>query len=96
MASFYCDKVTKANGEFLHSLKKCGILPYEDSFEEQSFSTIVEKASKFQSHRLEKCDMRQCDCYQLKDMDLKLELQQGIEKCGKLEPGLCLPCIKAK
>lgn len=29
-------------------------------------------------------------------MDLKVELQQGIEKCEKLELGLCLSCIKTK
>jgi hypothetical protein len=29
-------------------------------------------------------------------MDLKVELQQGIEKCEKLEPGLCLSCIKTQ
>jgi hypothetical protein len=29
-------------------------------------------------------------------MDLKVELQQGIKKCEKLEPGLCLSYIKTK
>jgi hypothetical protein len=96
MATFGCDKVTKANGEYLHSLKACGLFPYEDSFEAQSFSTIVEKASQFPSYRVERCEMRRCDCYQLKNMDLKVELQQEIEKCEKLEPGLCLSCIKTK
>jgi hypothetical protein len=29
-------------------------------------------------------------------MDLKMELQEGIENCGKLELGLCTRCIKTK
>jgi hypothetical protein len=95
MATYDCENVTKANGRYLHSLKKCGLFPYEDSFEAQSFSTIIEKASNFQSYRVERCGKR-CNCYELNDMDLKVELQQGIEKCEKLEPGLCLSCIKTK
>ncbi|CZR52490.1 uncharacterized protein PAC_02367 [Phialocephala subalpina] len=80
MATYDCENVTKANGRYLHSLKKCGLFPCEDSFEAQSFSTIIEKASQFQSYRVERCGVR-CNCYELKDMDLKVELQQGIEKC---------------
>jgi hypothetical protein len=95
MATYNCENVTKANGRYLYSLKTCGLFPYEDSFEAQSFSSIIEKASQFQSYRVERCGMR-CNCYELKDMDLKVELQQGIEKCEKLEPGLCLSCIKTK
>jgi hypothetical protein len=96
MATYNCDNVTKANGRYLHYLKNCGLFPYEDSFKAQSFSTIIEKASKFPSYRVERCEIRRCNCYELRDMDLKAELQQGIEKCKKLEPGLCLSCIKTK
>ena len=96
MASFGCERITKANGTYLYCLKARGLAPFEDSFKEQSFLTIVDKASEFQSHRLETCGMRWCDCFKLNNIDLKVELQQGIEKCHKLEPGLCLLCIKTK
>jgi len=96
MATYNCENVTKANGTYLYSLKRYGLFPYEDLFKAQSFSTIIEKASQFPSYRVERCEMRRCNCYELRDMDLKVELQQGIEKCQKLELGLCLSCIKTK
>jgi len=95
MATYDYESVTTANGRYLHSLKERGLFPFEDSFEAQSFSDIIEKAAQFPSYRVERCGMR-CNCYELKDIDLKVELQRGIEECEKLEPGLCLSCIKAK
>lgn len=96
MADFECNEVTKANGKYLFHLKRCGILPYKDSFDEQSFSTIVKKASQVESRQVQMCRSVQCGCNKLGNMDPKVELQKGLAKCEKLELGLCIHCIKTK
>jgi hypothetical protein len=96
MAKFDCDEVHKVNGKYLHCLRKCEILPYENSFNEHSFSTIAERASRLESCNFTSCNRRRCDCYEIVNMDLKMELQKVIEECWNMEPGFCIQCIKGK
>lgn len=80
MAEINSDEVYKANGQYLHYLKKCEILPHKNSLDERSFSTIVERASKLESCHFKACNRKRCDCYRISGMDLKKELQDGIEE----------------
>lgn len=93
-AEFYCDQSHEATGKYLYKLKRSGILPHEESFEQHSYSTIVDKALEFDRLLFEHCKSSYCGCHKLSGMNLMEELRQEMEKFRSLKIGVCLDCVK--
>jgi hypothetical protein len=87
-----CGPSIRSAGQYIYNLKSCGISPYEESFEQQSFLSVIGKASTFPKQRSEYCSGI-CGCRKVGQINLKKELRKEIEDFRNLKEGLCLDCV---
>ena len=90
-----CHRALCAAGQYLYNLRNTGILPYEGSFERQSFSTVARNAVAFPKQRFELCQGVYCECYKVGQVNLKKELRKELETFRNLKEGLCLDCVRS-
>lgn len=94
LTNFHCDTVATAIGTYHCNLKRSGLSPYENSFDEQSVLKIMKEADNVWGYEFKGCRKGSCKCWHFAPTCLGTELGNEMRRFEDEKLGLCLDCVK--